>query len=159
MYLSLNFCLKYFLQRESNLWAFFNARNCLICCLSKWGGGDGSLQLLVRRSWVWSSLWQPTPYWLGRCQYDVTSLDRCHGLIALSCVWQHVKLSDVSLGTCPRYSLVVDEESNQTKQSCLSTRNSLHKPIKLLGFFSHSSLDLDWDLNYLDSNSISNQPL
>ena len=29
---------------------------------------------------------------------------------ALSRVWQHVKLSDVSLETCPRYSLVVDED-------------------------------------------------
>ena len=29
---------------------------------------------------------------------------------ALSLVWQHVKLSDVSLGTRPRYSLVVDED-------------------------------------------------
>ena len=28
----------------------------------------------------------------------------------LSGVWQHVKLSDVSLGTCRRYSLVVDED-------------------------------------------------
>ena len=29
---------------------------------------------------------------------------------ALSRVWKHVKLSDVSLGTRPRYSLVVDED-------------------------------------------------
>ena len=29
---------------------------------------------------------------------------------ALSRVWQHIKLSDVSLGTHPRYSLVVDED-------------------------------------------------
>ena len=29
---------------------------------------------------------------------------------ALSRVWQHVKLSDVSLGTRPQYSLVVDED-------------------------------------------------
>ena len=29
--------------------------------------------------------------------------------LALSCVWQHVKLSAVSLGNSPRYSLVVDE--------------------------------------------------
>ena len=25
-------------------------------------------------------------------------------------MWQHVKLSDANLGTCPRYSLVVDED-------------------------------------------------
>ena len=33
----------------------------------------------------------------------VTARDRSHGLPSL---WQHIKLSDVSLGTCPRYSLV-----------------------------------------------------
>ena len=49
------------------------------------------------------------PLWLGRCQYNVTSLDRSYGLPALSRVWQHVKLSDVSHGTRLRYSLVVDE--------------------------------------------------
>ena len=32
------------------------------------------------------------------------------GLPALSRVWQHVNLSDVSLGIRPRYSLVVDED-------------------------------------------------
>ena len=47
--------------------------------------------------------------WLGRCHYNVISWDS-HGLLALSRVWQHVKLSDVSLGTLPRYSLVVDED-------------------------------------------------
>ena len=31
-------------------------------------------------------------------------------LPALSCVWQHIKLSDVSLETRPRYSLVVEED-------------------------------------------------
>ena len=48
-------------------------------------------------------------YWLGQCQYNVTGWDRSHGLPALSRMWQHVKLSDVSLGTRLRYSLVVDE--------------------------------------------------
>ena len=56
-----------------------------------------------------SPMWPPAPYWLGRCQYNVTGRDKSHGLPALSRMWQHVKLSDVSLGTCPRYSLVVDE--------------------------------------------------
>ena len=37
-------------------------------------------------------------------------VDKSHGLPALSRVWQHIKLSDVSLGTLPRYSLVVDED-------------------------------------------------
>ena len=49
---------------------------------------------------------------LGRCQYNVTVCDRSHGLPALSLVWQHEKLSDVNLGTRPRYRLVVDEDVN-----------------------------------------------
>ena len=61
-------------------------------------------------SWVRSRLWPPAPYWLGRCQFNMTCWDRSLGLPALSRVWQHLKLSDVSLGTCPRYSLVVDED-------------------------------------------------
>ena len=60
------------------------------------------------------------PYWLGRCKYDVTGWDRCHGLPTLPRVWQHVKLSDASLGTRPWYILVVDKDvkkpTNQTKQ-------------------------------------------
>ena len=38
------------------------------------------------------------------------------GLTTLSRVWQHVKLSDVSLGTRPRYSLVVGEDVKKPKQ-------------------------------------------
>ena len=80
------------------------------------GGGGGwwlspqSAGLLVRRSRFRSLLWLPAPYWLGRCQYNVTGWDRSQGLPALSSVWQHVKLSDVSLVTRLRYSLVVDED-------------------------------------------------
>ena len=48
----------------------------------------------------------------------MTGRDRSHCLPSLSRVWQHVKLSDVSLGTRPRYSLVVDDDvkkpTNQT---------------------------------------------
>ena len=40
----------------------------------------------------------------------MTDWDRSHGLRALSRVWQHVKLSEVSLETQPWYSLVVDED-------------------------------------------------
>ena len=62
----------------------------------------------------------PALYWLGRCQYNVTSWDRSHDLPALSRVWQQVKLSDVSPGTRPRYSLVVHEDvkkpTNQTNK-------------------------------------------
>ena len=52
----------------------------------------------------------PASYLMGRCQYHVTSWDRSHGLPALSHVWQHLKLSDVSLGTLQWYSLVVDKD-------------------------------------------------
>ena len=39
----------------------------------------------------------------------------------LSRVWQHVKLSDICLGTCSRYSLVVKEDfknSDEKKSPC-----------------------------------------
>ena len=49
-------------------------------------------------------LWPSAPYWLGRCQYNVTEV-----MVSVS-VWQHVKLSDISLGTRPPYSLVVDKD-------------------------------------------------
>ena len=56
----------------------------------------------------------------------MTGWDRSHGLSALSRVWQHVKLSDVSLGTRPRFSLVVDEDVKKpTKQT-----NKQEKEIK-----------------------------
>ena len=62
----------------------------------------------------------PAPYWLGWCQYNVTDWDRSHGLPALSRVWQHVKLSDVSLGARLRYGLVVEEDVKKpTKQTSL----------------------------------------
>ena len=71
----------------------------------------------MRRLWVRFPLW-PAPYWLGQCQYDVTGGDRSHGFPALSRVWQHVKLSDVSLGTRPRYSLDAYEDVKKpTKQT------------------------------------------
>ena len=63
-------------------------------------------------------LWTPAPFWLGRCQYNVTGGDRSHGILALSRVWQNVNLPDVSLGTRPRYSLVADEDVKRpNKQS------------------------------------------
>ena len=49
-------------------------------------------------------------------------------------MWQHVKLSDVSLGILPRYSLVVDEDvkkptnqPNKQTRSELSERGSKNK--------------------------------
>ena len=48
----------------------------------------------------------------------MTGCDRSYGLPALSRVWQLVKLSDVNLGTRPRYSAVVDENVKKpNKQS------------------------------------------
>ena len=51
---------------------------------------------------------------------NVTSWDRSRRLPALPRVWQHVKLSDISIVTRPRYSLVVDEDvkkpTNQPKK-------------------------------------------
>ena len=73
-----------------------------------------------RRSCVRSLMWPPVPYWLGLCQYNVTGCDSSHGLPALSSMWEHVKMSDVSFGTRSRHSLVVDEEfkkpTNQTNK-------------------------------------------
>ena len=68
--------------------------------------------------WVRSPLWPPAPYCLGRCHYNVSGWNRSHSLPALSRVWQHVKLSNVSLETRPRYSLVVDKDVKKaTKQT------------------------------------------
>ena len=70
-------------------------------------------------------LWPPTPYRLGRGQYNVTGWDRSHGLRALSRMWQLVKLSNVSLGIRLRYSLVADEDvkkpTNQQNKLSFST--------------------------------------
>ena len=72
-------------------------------------------------SWVPFLLWPPAFYWL--CQYNETGWDRGLVLPALSCVWQHVKLSDVSLGTRPRYSLVADEDVKKSnKQKAMSRK-------------------------------------
>ena len=53
---------------------------------------------------------------------------------ALSLVWLHVKLSDVSLETRPRYSLVADEDvkkSNKTKQK-KKTRVGGHSLVRVV---------------------------
>ena len=89
---------------------------------------------MVRRSWVRSPLWPPAPH----CQYYVTVRERSHGLPTLSRVWQHVILSDVSLGTRPRYSLVVDEEVKKpTKQP-----NKLIRTLSVIYSYIYNSLDL-----------------
>ena len=70
----------------------------LFCCYNMGGGGGGAVAQSVERA---------------------TADEEVMGLIsALSRVWQHVQLSDVSLETRPRYSLVTDEDVNkQTKQT------------------------------------------
>ena len=64
--------------------------------------------------------------WVGVSIIIMTGSDRSHGLLAVSRVCQHIKLSDVSLGTRPRYRLVVDEDvkkpNKQTKPHGLWTR-------------------------------------
>ena len=90
------------------------------------GGGGGGVAQSVERATpgekVVGSIPAVTtaPYFLSRCQFYVTGRDRSNDIPALSHVWQHVKLSDVSLGTRPRYSLVFDEDvkkpTNQTNK-------------------------------------------
>ena len=63
---------------------------------------------------------------VGSCPYSMTGWDRSYGLPALASVWQHVKLSDVSLGTRPRYSLADDEDfKNPNKQNLKKTSMSV----------------------------------
>ena len=84
-------------------------------------------------SW-WGGPWfvfhcgRPLPTgWIGVSRMWTAETD-FKGLPALSHVWQHVKLSDVSLGTVPRYSLVVHEDAkNPNKQTN-----------KALGYFMHT---------------------
>ena len=59
---------------------------------------------------VWQKQLLNFPHTRCLCQYNVTGWDRSHGLPDLSHVWQHVKMSDVNLGTRPQYSLVADED-------------------------------------------------
>ena len=62
----------------------------------------------------------------------MTGSDRSHAFPALSHVWQHIKLSDISLGAGPRYSIVVAEDVKkpykQTKKN--KQRTSLVSPFK-----------------------------
>ena len=55
-------------------------RNIVVSCKQlggvRGGGGGGGSSVgrasEVRSSWVRFPLWPPTPYWLGRCQFNVT---------------------------------------------------------------------------------------
>ena len=57
---------------------------------------------------------------------NLTGWERSHGLPALSRVWQHVKLSDVSLKARPRYSLVVDEDVKKPNKPNQTSTKSMH---------------------------------
>ena len=48
--------------------------------------------------------------WLDRCQFNVTRSRQKSWFLRSISVWQQVKLSDVSLRTHRRYSLVADED-------------------------------------------------
>ena len=102
-------------------WEWYDGWSCLWPIINMWMLG-GTIAQSVERMTPGEEvgdripLWPSAPYWLGRCQYNVTGSDRSHGLSALSRVWQHLKLSHVSLGTRPRYSLVVDEDVMKTNK-------------------------------------------
>ena len=87
------------------------------------GGGRGSSVGRARDSWRGGPGFDPRcgrPLPLGWVDVSLMWPAETEGIPALSRVWQHAKLSDVSLGTRPRCSLVVDEDvkkptkSNQT---------------------------------------------
>ena len=84
------------------------------------GGGGGTIFQSVEHATPGEEVVGTIPavaaYWFGRCQYNVIGCDRSHGLPALSRVWQHIIFSDVSLGTRPRYGLVVDEDVKKTNK-------------------------------------------
>ena len=58
-------------------------------------------------------------------QSNVTGSDRIHGDPALSRVWQHVKLSDVSHGSRPRYDLLANEDVKKPNQRNKQYSNSM----------------------------------
>ena len=93
-------------------WAIFKWEQNLLFCGSA-GGCDNAVGR-ARDSW-WGG-----PGFDSRCGHKLPpgwvfgsnmlpGWDRGHGLPAPSRVWRHVKLSAVSLGTRPRYSLVLEE--------------------------------------------------
>ena len=89
-------------------------------------------------------LWPPAPDWLGRCQYNVIGRDRSHGLLALSRVWQHIKLSliisGISLRTRPRYGLVVDEDVKKSNKHDFKCNQTCTNEVKMTQPFLMSRL-------------------
>ena len=83
-------------NRNKEQWSLLRGRGSSVGgALDSWWGVLGSISAVTARSrtgWVGDSIMWPA------------------GLPALSHVWQHVKLEDVSLRTRPRYSLVADED-------------------------------------------------
>ena len=73
----------------------------------------------------------------------------------LSYVWHHVTLSDVSLGTRPRYSLVVDKDVKKPKNLSLSLSLSLSSLLSLSLSLSSLSLSLSLSLTHTHTFSLS----
>ena len=56
-------------------------------------------------------------------------------------MWQHVKLSDVSLGYSPRYSLVVDEDVKKPNKQTESNIDIPSKTIDYTGLNTEGNVD------------------
>ena len=71
----------------------------------------------------------------------VNKLPACT-LYPLSHVWQHVKLSDVSLGTCPhpQYSLVVDGDVKKPNKQVHCIILATNKRVQILFSIAHASI-------------------
>ena len=65
------------------------------------------------------SLSAPVTFWNGSCQYNVTGWERYLSSSCSDSVWQHVKLSDISLGMHPQHSLVADKEMKEPNKQAL----------------------------------------
>ena len=89
------------------------------------GGGGGSSVGRAHDAWSGDSSFNPR---CGRPLPTGWVGDRSHGLSTLSRVWQHLKLSDVSLGARPRYSLVDDEDVKKPNKE-FSSESLLHKRV------------------------------
>ncbi|RUS77801.1 hypothetical protein EGW08_014440 [Elysia chlorotica] len=82
-------------------------------CVSMLGRGGSEVEHRLPTQKVWVRALAIALYWLGRCHFDATDRDRSYDIPVLSRVWQHIKLSDVSPGVRPQYSLVSDLKPTQ----------------------------------------------
>ena len=77
-----------------------------------------------------SRLFLPPPPHSIYLAFPLIQCDRGHGLPAPSRVWQYVKFPDVSLGTRPRYSQVVDEDVKKPTKQTNNVDEDVKKPNK-----------------------------